>query len=81
MSTPQPPRLHPHLHQRLEALEPGLRQTCWPPMTYMLIPSLRRDALRLIRDMERALREAPDEPLERALAHLRQLVADFHREL
>jgi hypothetical protein len=32
------------LQQRVDNLEPKLRQTIWPPMTYMMIPSVLKAA-------------------------------------
>ena len=64
---------------RLEQLRPPLTRRIWPPMTYMLIPSVLGAADRLLLWLEAYEGPVPDraEALRGELAELRQ---DFRRE-
>ena len=67
------------LQQLVNRLEPDLRRTIWPPMSYMLIPGLLSTADRVIE----ALRDpewAGNPKAEKLLKRIIGLRADFRRD-
>lgn len=59
-------------------LEPKLKQTIWPPMTYMMIPSMLEATDKLLAELEND-RDSSEEHMA-LLERLRQLRSDFKRE-
>jgi len=82
MST-QPPSDHEasieNIEHRVARIRPYLEKRDWPPMTYMLIPSLLSDADSLIAELE-AYRGAHAPRVAELLAQLKLLRKDFRRE-
>lgn len=67
------------LTRRVDKIEPELLKTTWPPMTYMLIPSVLSAADVLIRDLMRAASRSDDEELVHQLERLTLLRRNFRR--
>ena len=61
---------------RVERIEPWLRRRTWPPLTYMMIPSVLASAANIIRGL--ALIDAPE--AKRALTRVYELRLAFRRE-
>ena len=74
-----PPADMEEAEARLEQLGPALRRRIWPPMTYMLIPSVLGAADRLMLWLE-AYTGPESERRDALRGELAELRADFRRE-
>lgn len=66
-----------NLKEELELLKPKLEQTIWPPMTYMLIPSVLKHADEVIENYSDAELSNDEQKLLEELIFLRK---NFKRE-
>ena len=67
------------LQQKVERLEPELRKTIWPPMTYMLIPSILKAADEVIEELQSPGLKDTQQAVA-LLARITELRANFRRE-
>lgn len=67
------------IRQKVEQLEPKLRQTIWPPMTSMLIPSVLKAADEAISALQSPVWKNDPEAVE-LLARITDLRSNFKRE-
>ena len=65
--------------KKVDRMAPHLLETRWFPMTYMMIPSLLRDADLLIQEMEKADAGPDQKNLEALLTKLKYLRSSFGR--
>ena len=65
---------------KIDKIEPWLRKTIWPPMTYMIIPSVLEGADTLIRDLTFETNRTNDDALRAQLLRVTKLRAEFKRE-
>lgn len=61
----------------IDKLEPHLKKTVWPPMTYMLIPSIKKSANDLLAEMH-DLKNI--DGYEQEYKRLEKLISSFKRE-
>lgn len=63
---------------RFEKIEPWLLKTIWPPLTYMMIPSVLNGADELILELQQAVGASPD--LAPLLQKMEELRRNFRRD-
>ena len=68
------------LRTRVERIRRGLKRTIWPPLTYMMIPSVLNEGDALLAEMADLLTRHADEELQALFDEVSYLRANFKRD-